>query len=203
MSKAILYFEGVVTQSDLDVLGFWCWHEGCPDYGKKGSGNIILKERYGRNNIALLLCKTCGHCFSENRGTPFFDLNTSMEEVLRTIALLPEKGSIRGLARATGHDKNTICRWLDLVGNHCREVTDYYLNDLNMDRVQVDEIWSYIKKREGMCLARSICLPDHDFINESKRVMNLAKISNQYLLPMQPKMMPLRLVVHDIKKCIY
>jgi hypothetical protein len=35
-----------------------------------------------------------------------------------------------------------------LVGNHCREVTDYYLNDLHMDRVQVDEIWSYIKKRE-------------------------------------------------------
>jgi hypothetical protein len=98
MRKAILYFERVVTQSDLDVSEFWCWHEGCPDYGRKGSGNIILKERYGRNDVALLLCRTFGHCFGENQGTPFFDPNTSMEEVLRTIALFPEKGSIRGVA---------------------------------------------------------------------------------------------------------
>jgi len=71
-----------------------------------------------------------------------------MEEVLRTLALLPEKCSIRGVARATGHDKNAICRWLDLAGSHCQEVTEYYLNELNLNRVQVDEIWSYIKKRE-------------------------------------------------------
>jgi hypothetical protein len=31
------------------VSEFWCWHEGCPEYGKKGSGNIILKE----NNFAV------------------------------------------------------------------------------------------------------------------------------------------------------
>ena len=52
-----------------------------------------------------------------------------MDEVLRTLALLPEKGSIRGVARATGHDKNAICRWLDLAGSHCKEVTDYYLTE--------------------------------------------------------------------------
>ena len=140
--------EGVVTQSDLDISAFWCWYEGCPDYGKKDAGNIIFKERYGRNNTALLRCKTCGHCFSESRGTPFFNLNTSMDEVLRTLALLPEKGSIRGVGRATGHDKNAICRWINLAGAHCKEVTDYYLTELHMDRVQVDEIWSYIKKRK-------------------------------------------------------
>jgi len=41
-----------------------------------------LKERYGKDNRALLKCKTCGHCFSETRGTPFFGLNTSIDEVL-------------------------------------------------------------------------------------------------------------------------
>ena len=127
---------------------YWCWHEDCPDYGKKGAGNIALKGRYGKNSTALLRCKTCGHCFSENRGTPFFNLNTSMDEVLRTLALLPEKGSIRGVARATGHDKNAICNWVNLAGSHCKEITEYYLSDLHLNRVQVDEIWSYIKKRK-------------------------------------------------------
>jgi len=49
-------------------------------------------------------------------GKPFFNLNTSMDEVLRTLALLPESGSIRGVARSKGHDKNAICRWVDLAG---------------------------------------------------------------------------------------
>jgi len=142
--------EGVAMLSELDVLGFWCWHKDCRDFGKKGVDNIVLKERYGKNNIALLLCKTCGHSFSENRSTPFFELKTTRDEVLRTLALLPEKGSIRGVARATGHDKNTICRWLDLAGAHCREVTEYYLNELCLDRVQVDEIRSYIKKEKNV-----------------------------------------------------
>jgi hypothetical protein len=73
-----------------------------------------------------------------------------MAEVLSTLALLPEKGSIRGVANATGHDKNAICNWIKLAGIHCREVNGYYLSDLHLDRVQVDKIWSKIKKKEKM-----------------------------------------------------
>ena len=135
-------------ETNLDLSKFWCWQKDCPDYGKKGSGNIVLKERYGKDNRALLKCKTCSHCFAETHGTPFFGLNTSMDEVCRTLAEIPEKGSIRGVARSSGHDKSTICRWIDLAGKHCREVTDYYLKELHLDRVQVDEIWSFIKKGE-------------------------------------------------------
>lgn len=106
----------------------------------------MLKERYGKNNHALLKCKTCKYCFSETKGTIFFELNTPDEGVLRTIAMLPEKGSIRGVARATGHSKDTVCRWLEIVGTHSKEVTTYFLTNLNLKRVEVDEIWSYIKK---------------------------------------------------------
>lgn len=62
--------------------------------------------------------------------------------------MIPEKGSIRGTARATGHDKDAICRWLKIAGEHSKEVTEYFLNDLKLASVQVDEIWSYIKKGE-------------------------------------------------------
>jgi transposase-like protein len=141
--------------SARDLSDFWCWHKDCPDYGKKGSRNIVLKEFYGKNNTALLKCRTCGHCFSETRGTPFFGLTTPWEEVVRTLAQIPEKGSIRGVARSSGHDKSTICKWVDLAGKHCEEVTDYFLQDLCLDRVQVDEIWSYIKKAKEYHRRRS------------------------------------------------
>jgi uncharacterized protein (DUF433 family) len=61
--------------------------------------------------------------------------------------MLPEKGSIRGLVRATGHSTNTIIYWMKVAGAHFKEVNEYYLSDLKLERVQVDEIWSYIKKR--------------------------------------------------------
>jgi len=138
-----------MSSKEVNVSEFWCWNKKCPDYGKKGKGNIIPKERYGKHkHILLLKCKTCGHCFSENRGTVFFQLKTPKEKVLRTIALFPEKGSIRGLSRATGHDKNVIMNWIDVAGKHCKEVNEFFLHDLKLDRVQVDEIWSYIKKRK-------------------------------------------------------
>ena len=133
---------------NLNLSKFWCWQKDCPDYGKMDSGNIVLKERCGNDNRALLKCKTCGHCFSETHGTPFFGLHTPIDEVCRTLAQIPEKGSIRGAARSSGHDKSTICRWIDLAGKHCNEVTDYFLKELSLDRVQVDEIWKNKKKGE-------------------------------------------------------
>ncbi len=122
----------------------------CPDYGIKGMNNLFVKDRYGLQDRILLKCKTCHHSFSETRGTMFFGLDTPQDEVLRTLALIPEKGSIRGAARTSGHDKNTICRWLAIAAEHCREVTEYFLKNLHLTQVQVDEIWSYVKKRITM-----------------------------------------------------
>jgi hypothetical protein len=42
----------------IDLGDFYCSNEACQDYGKKGRGNIVLKERYGENRTALLRCKT-------------------------------------------------------------------------------------------------------------------------------------------------
>jgi hypothetical protein len=66
---------------------------------------------------------------------PFFGLTTPWEEVVRTLAEIPEKESIRGVAKSSGHDKSTICKWVDLAGRHCEEVTDYFLQDLHLDRI--------------------------------------------------------------------
>ncbi len=73
---------------------------------------------------------------------------TPKETVLRSMAMLVEKGSIRGTARAMGVDKDSIALWLKRAGEHCEEVTNYLLRDLNLSQVQIDEIWTFIKKRQ-------------------------------------------------------
>ncbi len=142
--------EGGEITSEIDLAEFCCLNGDCPDYGLKGQGNTMLKERYGKSNHALLKCRTCKRCFSETRGTAFFGLDTLQEEVLRTLAMIPEKGSIRGVARATEHGKDTICKWVKVTGAHSKEVTDYFLKDMNLKKVEVDEIWLYIKKSKRM-----------------------------------------------------
>ena len=60
---------------------FWCWHEGCPDCGKKSRRIIVLKERYGKNNMALLAVRLAD----------IVSLSASMDEVLRALTLLPRR----------------------------------------------------------------------------------------------------------------
>jgi len=57
-----------MREGNLDE--FFCPNEASSDYGKKkGRENIVLKERYGKQygkqNTALLRCKTCKKTFSE------------------------------------------------------------------------------------------------------------------------------------------
>lgn len=134
----------------INIVELWCWNKECPDYGKINGRNIVFKEAYGNNQNSLFKCTTCGHCFSETHGTPFFDLKTHRKEVLRTLAMFPEKGSIRGVARASGHSKDTVQRWIKVASEHCKEVTEYFFRDLNLNIIQIDEIWSYIKKKKKM-----------------------------------------------------
>jgi len=74
----------------------------------------VLKERCGKDNRALLKCKTCGHCFSETHGTPFFGLHTPMDEVCRTLAQIPKKGAFAVLP---GHQVTIRARY---VGDRSR-----------------------------------------------------------------------------------
>ena len=92
----------------MDTSRFCCPNEECPDYGKRGKGNIVCNRCYGKQRTQLLKCKTCGKSFSENRGTPFFNLRTPKEEMVGALKVLVERGSLRGTARATGYKKDTI-----------------------------------------------------------------------------------------------
>jgi hypothetical protein len=61
--------------------------------------------------------------------------------------MLVERGSIGGTARAMGVTKDTVARWLDRAAEHAEEVSGYLMRDLGLTQVQVDEIWSFVKKR--------------------------------------------------------
>jgi len=68
---------------------------------------------------------------------------------LKVIHLLVEGNSIRSIERLTGVQRNTVCRLLVKVGNACRDLLDERLRDLTLDHVQVDEVWTFVQKKQA------------------------------------------------------
>ncbi len=132
----------------MDLRDSFCPNESCPMYGGVGEGNIWRHTSYGReHDRRRFVCKVCGRTFSETRGTVFYKLRTPREKVLQALAMLVERGSIRGTARAMGVSKDTVSRWLGRAAEHSEEVSQHLMRDLHLTQVQVDEIWSFIQKR--------------------------------------------------------
>jgi transposase-like protein len=70
----------------------FCPNEACPDHGKLQSEqqqNIIRfgKTKAGRQRFK---CNTCGDIFTETKGTIFYRRRTPEDEIIETLALVPE-----------------------------------------------------------------------------------------------------------------
>lgn len=104
-----------------DPASFSCQNRGCPDYTLLGRGNINLYARYGRKEVRLFICSSCGSTFSELRGTPMWDSRLDFAQVAIIFTHLVDGCSIRGAARSENGNgkmcmsKNTVKRYLRLA----------------------------------------------------------------------------------------
>jgi hypothetical protein len=116
--------------------------------GIRGFGHHLVRGGYDRG-IPRLLCNVCDSTFSARYRTAYCEVRA--EEQIYTIAMraLAEGNSLRGTDRIVGVDKDTICRWLDLGGWHCRAATAYLFDNLHISEHQLDELWSFVLKKEG------------------------------------------------------
>ncbi len=74
--------------------------------------------------------------------------NLTKEKQIAIIAALVEGNSIRGTARLTGVDKNTVMSLLVRVGTACKEYQDRTFKNLPCKDIQCDEIWSFCYAKE-------------------------------------------------------
>jgi hypothetical protein len=132
----------------VDVSNHFCPNKGCKDHGIRGLGNITTSTRYGKNQTALLRCKTCNKRFSENRSTPFLYSNYSRETIQKIVLAIAESNSIRGAARILDLDKDAVNRVVLKAGVHCKAILENLIHDLCLNECQIDELWSFIKKRK-------------------------------------------------------
>lgn len=72
----------------------------------------------------------------------------STEARARILGMMVEGMAIRAISRLTGASKNTIVKLLREVGAACAEYQDKTLRGLTCQRLQLDEVWSFVYSKQ-------------------------------------------------------
>lgn len=132
--------------SKFGQVSDFCPNEACSDYGKPQSDhqrNIIKfgKTTAGRQRFR---CKTCGVTFTETKGTIFYRRRTPEDDIIETLALIAEGSRISSLSRVKGYKGDTISSWIRCAAEHTEAVEDALLEEHQLERGQLDGLWSYV-----------------------------------------------------------
>ena len=72
----------------------------------------------------------------------------STDKKIAVIGALAEGSSIRSIERITGVHRDTIMRLGVKVGQGCTSIMDAKMRNLSCNRLEVDEIWGFVGKKE-------------------------------------------------------
>lgn len=73
----------------------------------------------------------------------------SIERQTQVVKALCEGNSLRSTSRMTGVAANTVVKLLRDLGTACLKYQDETMHDLNLSKIQCDEIWSYVYAKDA------------------------------------------------------
>ncbi len=136
----------------IDTQGFACSQANCDYAGiREASIHALVGDgkRGATDTIQRLRCQACGDRFTARRDTVLHHLKTPVERIEKVLSLLAEGVEVAVLVRVFGHGEDTIMRWLARAGEQAALLHDYYLHDLTLDHVQLDELYAKVRGEEG------------------------------------------------------
>jgi LacI family transcriptional regulator len=102
-----------------DLSRFCCLNSDCPDYAKRGAGNLTVPHRYGPGQSRRMLrCRTCKARFSERKGTVLEQARLPDETAHAVLDHIREGCGTRATSRLVKVDKNTVTRYIAKAGAH-------------------------------------------------------------------------------------
>ena len=125
-----------------------CPNAGCKVFGKLGSGMVVSNGTYfvGSARVRKFICRHCGKVFNSRARTPFRWLHTPQRKVLMALKLLVKGLSLRGTAEVLEVKLDTVRHWLRKAAQHSDAVSRMLIHELKLSQVQVDELWTFVKK---------------------------------------------------------
>ncbi|MDR2830609.1 MAG: hypothetical protein LBB45_06220 [Methanobrevibacter sp.] len=126
-----------------------CPNKDCKDHGKIEKGNVVGNGTYKNKNgtVHKYVCRTCSKSFTSNANTILHNLRTKEEIVFLALKMLLKGMNLRSVAEVLEVKVDTVRRWLQISAKHCEEVNKVLMEDIDVDKVELDELWTYVKKK--------------------------------------------------------
>ena len=135
----------------------FCPNQQCKDYGLRNQGNIAVRGKYGKDKSReLLYCRTCGQRFAATQASALFGLHLPAQTIRQIIHHAAEGVGVRATARLLDLDKDTVNRVILRAGEHCARVLSNLLRSLELTEAQLDELWTFVKKRKVLVATRTL-----------------------------------------------
>ena len=87
--------------------------------------------------------------FSTERETIFGKTRLPKKVVYNILENLCSGCGVRGTARNSGVHRDTVTKIKRLAAEHFEQVNEILLQDLEVTEVQMDEFWSFVKKKKN------------------------------------------------------
>src|SRR5215471_11815525 len=144
----------------VDTSRHFCPHPECDYRGWLGLHNLRANGHPNGGPWRQLYCTACESYFLETHGTPFHGKCVSPDLLVWAIGALAEGLGIRAVARVFEVDPNTVLAWLVEVADHAAAFSQYFLHDVRVTQVQLDEPFALLSAvkagevSEGEALSR-------------------------------------------------
>lgn len=121
----------------------YCDNPKCSCYNKVKLDNIRTNSR----SKGQVYCNICGNRWVITKGTMFFGLRTPMDKVIKVLQCLCRGMGLNNTCRQENVTADSVLSWIDKASAHTNEFTKYMQQDMKLDQVQIDEFWSFIRKK--------------------------------------------------------
>src|SRR5215831_16896198 len=128
----------------VDTSSHFCPQPHCTYRGGVGLGNLRANGHPSGGPWRQFYCTACEGYFQETHGTPFHGKRVAPEKLVWAVGALAEGLGIRAVARVFEVDPNTVLAWLVEVAEHATAFSQYFLNDVRVTQVQLDELFALL-----------------------------------------------------------
>src|SRR5215467_10567665 len=128
----------------VDTSSHFCFDPDCRYGGWLGLGNITSNGHLSGGSWRQLYCGACHGYFLETHGTPLHGKRVAPDRLVWAVGALAEGLGIRAVARVFEVDPNTVLHWLVEVADHATAFSRYFLHDVRVTQVQLDELFALL-----------------------------------------------------------
>ena len=135
----------MLSKSEFDTLKSiqYCDNESCECYNQPQLGNIRINSR----PKGQVYCNRCGNRWVLTKGTMFFDLRTPIDKVIKVLLCLSRGMGVNNTCRQEEVTADSVLVWIEKAAKHSNEFTTFMQKEMHLEQVQIDEFWSFIRKK--------------------------------------------------------